>query len=228
LDWRKEKRIGKHQRLVTWKKPRKQPRASSLTAEQWEQLPETMTMRLIRRNFEDRSGCKRRLIVATTLLDTDRYDGLELIDLYARRWEIELKLRDIKTTLRMEEFRVRSPEMAYQTLLMVMIAYNLLKTLVQRAGQLSGQLLNELSFKGALDTVRAFCFRYRGRHRQHRQRRMIFAELLDTVADKLLDIRPFRREPRAVKLRPKPYQLLGDHRSRFREIPHRENYHKPD
>jgi len=55
---------------------------------------------------------------------------------------------------------------------------------------------------------------------------LILDQLLDSVAGKALNIRPARREPRAKKLRPKPYQLLTDHRSRFREIPHRSNYRK--
>jgi hypothetical protein len=226
LDWRKGRRVGKHQRIVTWRKPARKPKASALTEEQWAQLPDTLEIRLIRMHFEDRGGAKCRLIVATTLLDTARFDGLELFCLYARRWEIELKLRDIKTTLRMEEFRVRTPGMAHKTLAMVMIAYNLLKALMQQAGHTHGEPPSELSFKGCLDTVRAFQSRYRGRQGHHHVRAGIHDQLLATVAGKPLDIRPFRHEPRAKKLRPKPYQLLTDHRSRFQEIPHRSTYRK--
>jgi len=36
-----------------------------------------------------------------------------------------------------------------------------------------------------------------------------------------------RREPRAVKRRPKPYPLLNKPRHQFVEIPHRNAYRKP-
>jgi len=85
----------------------------------------------------------------------------------------------------------------------------------------------ELPFKGCLDSVRAFESRYRGRQAQPHVRAAIHDQLLIAVAAKRLDIRPFRREPRAQKLRPKSYQLLTDHRSRFQEISHREQYRKP-
>jgi len=37
--------------------------------------------------------------------------------------------------------------------------------------------------------------------------------------------RPGRREPRAVKRRPKPYPRLMRSRHRFREIPHQNRYY---
>jgi len=40
------------------------------------------------------------------------------------------------------------------------------------------------------------------------------------LADDLLPQRPGRREPRALKRRPKPYPLLTCHRHHYREIPH--------
>ena len=225
LDWRKGRRLGRNQRIVEWKKPAY--RANGLVStEQWASLPDTMSIRLVRTNIVDRSGKKIRLIVATTLLDNDTYNGGQLVELYARRWEIELRLRDVKTTLAMEEFHIRTPATARKTLLMVMIAYNLLKSLIQAAGQDNAIALNELSFKGTLDSVLAYEPRYRGRQRHHRLRRQIFDQLLDTVADKILDIRPFRHEPRAVKRRPKPYQLLTAPRAVFREIPHKARYRK--
>ena len=85
------------------------------------------------------------LVVVSTLLDPEKYDALELIDLYARRWDIEVKFRDVKATLGMEEFAVKSPAMAHKTLLMMMIAYNLLRCLMQRSAA-RGKPLVEMSF----------------------------------------------------------------------------------
>jgi len=46
------------------------------------------------------------------------------------------------------------------------------------------------------------------------------------VASDRIPQRPNRREPRAVKRRPKNYQLLTQPRSVFSEIRHRSHYHK--
>jgi len=53
------------------------------------------------------------------------------------------------------------------------------------------------------------------------------ADLLETIAEDLLPERPFRREPRALKRRPKPFQLMNKPRSEMVEIPHRSRYKKP-
>lgn len=46
--------------------------------------------------------------------------------LYEERWKIEVKFRDIKTTMGFEKLRVKSPEMALLTMQMVQIVYNLI------------------------------------------------------------------------------------------------------
>ena len=45
--------------------------------------------------------------------------------------------------------------------------------------------------------------------------------LLETIAGAEVPPRPGRREPRAVKQRPKSYQLLTRPRHLFHEVPHR-------
>ena len=58
-----------------------------------------------------------------------------------------------------------------------------------------------------------------------KQRRLI-QDLLRLLALDLVPERPGRREPRAVKRRPKPYQWLTKPRRSFREISHRNDYRK--
>lgn len=64
-----------------------------------------------------------------------------------------MKLRDLKTTLGMERFEVKTPDMAHRTLWMSVIAYNLIRTLMQKAGAEAGQPVWHISFKGFLDLV---------------------------------------------------------------------------
>ena len=86
-----------------------------------------MEVRLIKLSYQNRARKKAPLILVTTFLDPIKHNSIELADLYARRWDIELKLRDLKTTLKMEFFAVKSPEMAHKTMWMSLIAFNLIR-----------------------------------------------------------------------------------------------------
>lgn len=221
LDWRKGGKLSPIERLVTWQKPRYQPAGSTLSAEGWKALPETLTLRYIRLGYEDRGGNKRMLVVVTTLLDPAKYDAHEVAELYARRWHIELKLRDLKTTLGMERFDVRTPEMAHGTLWMMMIACNLLRGLMQQAAIEADKPIAGMSFKGIMDHAVASRESYL-KHRD-KPRRLVahHARVVETLATKVIDPRPGRREPRALKRRPKNYPLLTSPRAEFHDTPHR-------
>jgi hypothetical protein len=226
LDWRRGKKLSPIDRLVTWKKPVRQPESSDLSPEQWQALPEEMTLRYIKMSFEDRYGRKQSLVVVTDLLDPVEFDAVELSCLYARRWEIELKLRDVKTTLGMEFFAVRSPEMAHKTLWMMLIAYNLMRGLMQQAATAAQRPVWHMSLKGTLDLVTSSHESFRHLAGRPRLLQIRHADLRKLCATKTLDIRPFRHEPRAVKRRPKPFQLLTKQRHVFQEVPHKEGYRK--
>jgi hypothetical protein len=221
LDWRKGDKLGANERLVIWEKPRYQPAGSTLDPEAWKALPETLALRYIRLGYEDRNGCKRMLVVATTLLDPVEYEAHKVADLYARRWDIELKLRDLKTTLGMERLGVRTPGMAHRTLWMMVIAHNLLRGLMQRAAIEANRPLVHMSFKGVMDHAVASHESYLV-HRHHPRRLTAHhAEVIETCGGKTIDPRPGRREPRALKRRPKNYPLLTSPRGEFQSTPHR-------
>ena len=132
-----------------------------------------------------------------------------------------MKLRDVKTTLGMEFFNVKTPEMAHKTLYMMIIAYNLLRALMQRSSVEAGLPVWHMSFKGTLDLINASHGNFKtiaGKPLLLRRQR---EEWLAIAATKTLDIRPFRREPRALKRRPKPFQILTSHRHVFQEQPHK-------
>lgn len=226
LDWRKGRRLSPHERLVSWKRPAFSSVSGKITRQEWEALPTEMEVRLIRLGYQDRYGRKRKMTVVTTLTEAQLLDGIELHALYARRWEIELRLRDIKTTLGFEFLRVRTPEMAHKTLCMLQIAYNLLRVLMQQAAHHAGRPVGAISFKGLLDLVTTMHHAMKtcaGRPRKRRQRMHSFIAL---TASHTVGNRPFRTEPRAVKQRPKPFALLTSPRHAFIETPHRSTYKK--
>lgn len=226
LDWRKGRKPGRNERLVEWKKPAQIPSGSRLGQKAWEALPDTLTVRYIRFRYENRGGEKSEMVLVTTLLDTETHDWTELAVLYATRWEIEVKLRDLKTTLGMERFEVRSPAMARKTLRMMLIAHNLVRAMTQRAAIGGGCDRRAISFKGSLDLLLAWKSRHRGRNHHVRRVVELDAELLELIATKRNIARPFRSEPRAVKQRPKSYPYLTKPRQEYVEIQHRSRYRK--
>lgn len=226
LDWKNGRRISRYERIVTWKRPYFASVKAVMTRDEWEALPETMEVRLIRLDFEDRAGKRRKMTVVTTLTDHVRHDGVELHALYARRWEIELRLRDIKTTLGFEMIRARTPAMARKTLLMIRIAYNLMRVLMQRAAREAGEEVGAISFKESLDLATSIHESFRSVAGRPRKRMSHMRFLTGAMAARRIDPRPGRREPRAVKRRPKPYAMLTAPRHEFVEIPHRSRYRK--
>lgn len=85
--------------------------------------------------------------------------------------------------------------------------------------------LDRVSFAGALALMRRYSEALL-QARTRRQRQKLIEELYRVLAADLNPQRPGRREPRAIKRRPKPFALLRSRRARFRETPHKSYYWK--
>jgi hypothetical protein len=85
--------------------------------------------------------------------------------------------------------------------------------------------MDRLSFKGTVDAVRQYTPAIH-KARSKAQRQQLCDQLLRTIVRDLVPLRPRRQEPRAVKRRPKAYQLLNKPRHLFREVSHRCRYRK--
>ncbi len=224
---RKEKPViqilGKNDHLVQWKKTRKSPKW--LTPQQWEKLPEFMTVRHVRVDI-DRPGFRtKKVIVATTLLDHKRYPPQAIADLYLRRWMAELFLRDVKTTMNMEVLRCRTTHMIHKELAMFIIAYNLIRFLIYQAALKNNRDPYRISFAGAMQTIRQW-FPLLPILKGEKEKIHFIEEMIQILAADILTRRERKRHPRAIKRRPKSYQLLTKPRHEFEEIPHREKYSK--
>jgi hypothetical protein len=222
-DFRKGKRLSKHERLIGWTKPR--TRAASLTAEQWAALPEYLDLRLVRCRMGLPGFRTRQVILVTTLLDPVKYTAEALGKLYLRRWWMELTLRHLKTTLQMEHLSCKNPENIERELRMHLLVHNLGRRLMLEAARRARVPLDRISFAGALALMRRYGEALL-RARTKRQRQKLIDELYRVLASDLNPDRPGRREPRAIKRRPKPFPLLRNHRSRFMEVPHKSYYWK--
>jgi hypothetical protein len=216
-------RLGKKDRLVVWRKPQLKPRY--LPKALWRRVPEELTVRVLRVKLSTPGFRTRTVTLATTLSDAEAYPAQELAALYLRRWRIELWWRHLKTSMGMEVLRCKTPAMLHKELEMYLIGYNLIRCLMTEAAALHGQPLEQLSFKGSVDAVRQYSPLI-ARARSDKKQRRLVKDLLRLLALDLVPERPGRREPRAVKRRPKPYPLLTEPRQSFQEIPHRSRYRK--
>lgn len=224
-DFRRGTRLGKDDRLVTWKKP-SQPKRSGISREEWDALPEEMQIRLLRFKTRGRDGKIKTIILSTNLTEPPRYPKESIASLYHDRWEIELRLRDLKTAMGMEMLRTKTPEMARKELAMYVIAYNVLRLLMLRAGEKHQQSPWAISFKATLQVVMTWREQFRQLHHKPGKRAELLNLLLLQIAERKVRKRPGRHEPRAVKRRPKGYPLLTEKRSEYTEIFHRSSYRK--
>lgn len=69
-----------------------------------------------------------------------------LKDLYKRRWQVELDIRNIKTTLGMETLSCKTPEMGEKELWVYLLAYNLIRLVMAQSALVADVLPRALSF----------------------------------------------------------------------------------
>ncbi|MCI0356015.1 MAG: IS4 family transposase, partial [Acidobacteria bacterium] len=220
-DLRHGQRLGPKDREVLWQKPPQKP--AWLPPSRWKLIPGELPVRVLRFQLARRGFRPESVTLVTTLLDAQAYPAQDIAQLYARRWQIELWFRDIKTSMGMETLRCKTPAMVHKELEMFFIAYNLIRSLMVQASRDHAVPLERLSFKGTVDAVRQFSLAIAQAHSKKKQRRLR-DQLLEVIACDQVPNRPGRREPRAVKRRAKPYQLLNRPRHLMKELPHRSKY----
>jgi Transposase DDE domain/Insertion element 4 transposase N-terminal len=221
-DMRRGRRLGTGDQLVVWTKA--QPAPEHLLPDEFASLPEQLPVRLIRTLIAVPGFRTREVTLATTLIDAALYPAELLRELYARRWNIELHFAQIKTLLEMDVLRCQSPAMIEKELQVHLIAYNLVRSLMQQAAQLHDLPLERISFKGSLDALRHSAQAIHASAHQPRKQAQLINRLLESIACDPIPHRPGRAEPRARKRRPKNYQLLTHPRREMKVINHRNKH----
>ncbi len=93
--------------IVVWHKtPQRLPHWSK---EEYDQLPKTLTLRILRFEITVPGFRSKEVILVTTLLNPKLYPAQELEKLYFRRWNVELHFRQIKTMLGIDVLRCLTP-----------------------------------------------------------------------------------------------------------------------
>ena len=191
-DFRRGHRLGKHDHIVTWNRPRQAP--VWMSKEAYAAFPPSLTMR------EARCG---HLTLVTTMLDPQQVSPRALGELYKQRWHVELDLRAIKTILGMEVFRCQTPEMVEKELWTYLLAYNLIRVLMAEAAGRSSLHPRDISFKHTVQMTLSWLSL-----RRPSRKPTDISTLCTMIAQCLVGKRPGRVEPRARKRRPKSFPWL--------------------
>lgn len=191
------KRLGPKDQLVEYPKPKTKP--AWMEDEDYAQLPDTMVVRELRFTIRD-SYCRTRVVtVVTTLLDPERYPASAIAELYRQRWRLEVNLRHLKTTMKMEVLRCQTVEGVIKELLMFALAYNLVRRVMLKAAERQHVEVERISFVDALRWLRTA---------------RPGTEMPNLI---VLPLRPHRHEPRCVKRRPKEYSRMTKPRDQLRK-----------
>jgi hypothetical protein len=208
-DFRRGQRLGPDDHVVNWLRPE---RPDWMDAETYAALPEQLTVREIRFPVSQPGYRTKEVIVATTLCDAERYPKDDIAELYHSRWHIELDIRSIKQTLRMDHLLCKTPAMVRRELWAHLLAYNLVRKVMVQAALVSGRLPRQVSFAGALQTLEAFRWQLLGIGVTPEQRGVAAVAVLVAIGSQRVGERPGRVEPRRVKRRPKKYKKLREPR----------------
>ena len=113
-----------------------------------------LTVRLVRFGVQVRGFRTQSVIVVTSLLDVKALPASAIAERSARRWQVELHFRQIKTNLAVEVLRGLSPSMIERESWRYAIADNLVGAWLLEASLARAVSIERLSFKGALDPCR--------------------------------------------------------------------------
>ena len=193
--------------IIVWQRPNK-PRG--MTGEQYRKYPENLTMRQVSVDARGRNNRAEHFKVVTTILDAS-IGGAQIGAVYERKWDGELDIRSIKSTMKMDILRCKTPEMVRKEIWTHLLAYNLLRTIMAVAASESNVEPRAISFKGAKQALTAFAPKLEAARPE--QRAGLVDAMLKAVAYHRVGDRPGRWEPRARKRRPKPGARLTQPRS---------------
>jgi Transposase DDE domain len=191
------KRLGHRDQIVEYIKPTTKPKW--MDQDDFDRLPEKLLVRELRYDTPQKGFRTENITLVTTLLDPVAYPLTELAKLYLSRWQVEVNLRHMKTTMGMEVLRCKTVEGVLKEMYMYAVAYNLIRLVMLRAALHQKVPLARISFIDALRWLR------------------------DADEDtKLTPLvtnpdRPNRLEPRVLKRRMKEFKLMRKPRPDLRK-----------
>jgi len=209
-DFRRGKRLGKYDRLVTWERPRRPKWMGEAT---YETIPETLTLRMTQFNIVE-PGCRTKSItIVSTLVDAEQYSKEDIAELYGFRWNVEVDIRHIKQTLNLNHLRCKTPAMVRKEFWTTLLAYNPIRRIICAAATEHGKLPCRISFTRTCTTILAVWSHLSLDLYSPKALKLLFKQ----IASLKTPHRPGRIEPRVLKRRRHRYPLMQEPRQKFKQ-----------
>ncbi len=216
---RRIKILGDNDFLCRWNKP---INTSSLwSAEEWDSFPGSIIVRIVEVPVICKGFRTEKITIMTTLLGHLEFTPDDLAKLYFRRWSVELRLKEIKTTMGMEILSSKSPRQIQKEIVMFAIAYNVIRGLIFDAAKHCKTAIDRISFSGALQQLNQWLGLFI--NKSISGIRQILFNFYLSIVQKTIPDRPGRSEPRAKKRRPKNFNLMNKPRGQMVVDYHRNN-----
>lgn len=200
-DFRRGKKLGKKDHIVQWIKPAK---PNWMDQKIYGSIPNEITIREVSISSARKGFRTKPRIIVTTFLDLQDVSKNDLDQIYSMRWWVELDMKAIKTTLKMDILRCQTPNMVRKEIWVHLLAYNLIRKIMAQAAITHNKKPRELSFSGALHLIKSF--REAGILSEDNDQ--LYTALLKAIARKIVGKRAGRTEPRVIKRRPKAFPRM--------------------
>jgi len=211
VDFRRGRRLGRDDHIVEWKLPQKPEWMDQPT---YDRMPASIEVREVHVRVSEPGFRAESFVVVSTLTDAATYTKNDIAELYRYRWLAELDIRAIKVTLGMDILRCKTPRMVRKEMWTCLLAYNLIRQTILQSAQEAGVSPRALSFTAAMQSIAA-SWLVIVLSDDSTAARMIETARVNLTEHTIGD-RPGRIEPRAVKRRPKPHDLLTKPRAEAR------------
>jgi hypothetical protein len=140
------KRLGVRDQLVEYFKPKDRP--TWMSKEDYTALPASLVVRELR--YQAPRGCRTQAVtLVTTLLNEQLYPAKDLAELYGQRWRIEINLRHLKQTMKMDVLHCETVNGVLKELTVFALVYNLVRAVMYEASQRQEVSVERISFADA-------------------------------------------------------------------------------
>jgi putative transposase len=151
-DFRRGRRLGKDDHLIVWTRPQ---RPTWMDNETSAQIPQTLELREIRYHIVEPGRRTHTIDIITTLVDAEEYTKEDIAELYGFRWNSELDIRSIKSSLNLGHVRCKSPEMVHREVWTTILGYNLIRATAAGAALVHDNQPRQISFTSTCQYVLA-------------------------------------------------------------------------
>jgi hypothetical protein len=216
-DFSRGRRLGKGDHVVAWPKP---SRPEWLDQQTYDTLSDELVVREVEVQVNIPGFRVQSLVVVSSLLDHQTCSKSELASLYRQRWLVELHLRDIKSALKLDILRSKTPQRVQQEIWTGLLAYNLVRQSLLQSARQAGCRPDQVSFTASLQLIASTWLLAATLHMTCRDETIVRLTSLRLThgASHRVGHRPDRAEPRALKRRPNSHKLLTKPRNEARAL----------